>query len=284
MIRLLFNADDFGIHSEVNAAILDCYQNGVLTSTSLLAGGEAFEEAVQMASLAPTLGIGIHTALVGGLKPILPAEKVPSLVTEEGIFVDSHTTFIKKVMTGAVNYNEVYAELDAQFEKIVSQGITVTHIDGHQHMHVLPTIQPIIFSLMKKYGIRKLRLPEEKLFYLNGNYNPVRFVGKAGLSHYAHYAKRKARELGFAYPRYFWGMMNGGHMTEDTVLSILESVKHRVGTHEIMVHPGRSNNMLSKDYTWEYCWEEEAAMLKSPRIREWIYNHSIQLINYQDIS
>ncbi len=284
MIRLLFNADDFGIHHEVNAAIVDCYQRGVLTSTSLLAGGDAFDEAVDMLASVPDLGVGIHTALVGGLEPVLPASKVPSLVTEEGRFVDSHTTFIKKVMTGAINYNEVYAELDAQFEKIISHGVAVTHIDGHQHMHVLPTIQPIIFSLMKKYGIHKLRLPEEKLFYLNGNYNPIRFIGKAGLSHYAHYAKPKARELGFAYPRYFWGMMNGGHMTEETVLSILESVKTRVGSHEIMVHPGRSNTALAQDYSWQYMWEEEAKMLTSPRIKDWIKEHSIQLINYRDIS
>lgn len=284
MIRLLFNADDFGIHAEVNAAIVDCCQRGVLTSTSLLAGGKAFEEAVQLLSSVPDLGVGIHTALVGGLEPVLPVEKVPSLVTEEGLFVDSHTTFIKKVMTGAINYNEVYAELDAQFEKIVSHGVDVTHVDGHQHMHVLPTIQPIIFSLMKKYGIYKLRLPEEKLFYLNGNYNPIRFIGKAGLSHYAHYAKPKARNLGFAYPRYFWGMMNGGHMTEDTVLSILESVKTRVGSHEIMVHPGRSNTVLAQNYSWQYMWEEEAKMLMSPRIKNWIQEHSIQLINYRDIS
>ena len=39
----------FGLHSAVNAAVIDGHRTGIITSTSLLAGGEAFTEAVSMA-------------------------------------------------------------------------------------------------------------------------------------------------------------------------------------------------------------------------------------------
>ena len=69
MSKLIVNADDFGLHSAVNAAVIDGHRTGIITSTSLLAGGEAFTEAVSMAKNNPKLGIGVHIALVGGLKP-----------------------------------------------------------------------------------------------------------------------------------------------------------------------------------------------------------------------
>ena len=49
MSKLIVNADDFGLHSAVNAAVIDGHRTGIITSTSLLAGGEAFSEAVSMA-------------------------------------------------------------------------------------------------------------------------------------------------------------------------------------------------------------------------------------------
>ena len=59
-------------------------KRGIITSTSLLANGDSFDEAVAMAKENPRLGIGVHTALVGGLKPLSGADKVPSLVDEHG--------------------------------------------------------------------------------------------------------------------------------------------------------------------------------------------------------
>ena len=51
MSKLIVNADDFGLHSAVNAAVIDGHRTGIITSTSLLAGGEAFSEAISMAKI-----------------------------------------------------------------------------------------------------------------------------------------------------------------------------------------------------------------------------------------
>lgn len=48
--RLIVNADDFGIHETVNKAVYRGFESGILTSTSIMAGGRAFDDAVAMAN------------------------------------------------------------------------------------------------------------------------------------------------------------------------------------------------------------------------------------------
>lgn len=67
--KLIVNADDFGIHEAVNRAVCRGFESGILTSTSLMAGGRAFDEAVKLAGDMKGVGIGIHLTLVGDWKP-----------------------------------------------------------------------------------------------------------------------------------------------------------------------------------------------------------------------
>ena len=66
MKRLIVNADDFGLHPSVNAGIAKGHVAGIITSASLMAGGENFTDAVRIAARSPRLGIGVHLTLVGG--------------------------------------------------------------------------------------------------------------------------------------------------------------------------------------------------------------------------
>lgn len=149
MNRLIINADDFGIHHEVNLAVAKAFDQGVLTSTSLLASGPAFNEAVALAAARPGLGIGAHLCLVGSLSPVLAPKEVPSLVDGRGLFPESYGEFMKRVYSGRINYEELYRELDAQLEKIMQQPLQITHVDSHQHLHVLPQVWTIVQALMK---------------------------------------------------------------------------------------------------------------------------------------
>lgn len=283
MIRLIVNADDFGLHPLVNEGIINGFQNGIIRSTSLLGGSDYFNEAVTLASENKGLGIGIHTTLVGSLKPVLPVSEVPSLVTSEGVFPESHTEFIKRVYTGRVNFNEVYAELDAQFAKVMDSGLSITHVDGHQHMHVLPPVLDIVLALMRKYNLRKLRIPNEKITFMNGVHSPVRVIGRTGLSHVASNAEIKCRKFLISSPRYFWGMINGGNLCEERLLKILHEVNKHTGVHEIMTHPGLDTKELSTLFTWGYHWDDELKAMCSSSVNEYIQEHNIQLINYSDL-
>lgn len=284
MNQLIVNADDFGIHPLVNKAIIEGHAKGIITSTTVLANGDAFEEALALHEQYKTLGVGAHLALVGGLKPVSDPAKVPTLVNKDGVLHEDHVEFIKRAFKGQINFNEVYYELEGQLSKLEAAGLSLTHVDGHQHLHVFPQVLIIVMSLMKEHHIKKLRIPQEKLFYLNGNKDLRRFIGKAGLSHYAHSAKKTTSFLYYQYPRYFWGMMNGGNMTEANLLPILKEVRSKIGTHEIMVHPGWDNTILNEQYHWNYHWEEELQALTSPNVLRYIRDNNIRLVNYKDVT
>ena len=66
MKQLIVNADDFGLSSGANRAIITAWQQGVLTSASLMVGGNGFEEAVALAKDNPGLQVGLHLTLVQG--------------------------------------------------------------------------------------------------------------------------------------------------------------------------------------------------------------------------
>lgn len=283
MKQLIVNADDFGLHSFINEAILEGHQRGIITSTSLLASGDAFDEAIEMAKEMPHLGIGIHTTLVGGLKPLCSPKEVSSLVDGNGIFPLSHFEVLKKVAQGKMNYQEVYNELDAQFNKIMTSEIKVTHVDGHQHLHMVPQILLIVIALMKKYGLNKLRIPEESLSFFNGNYNPIRIAGRTGLSVLARKARKTVKPYYFRSPDYFWGMINGGTLTETALLDIVKKVKAKHGVHEIMTHPGISQDALKELFPWGYQWEAELKALCSEEVKDYLLDHHIELINYGDL-
>ena len=54
----MVNADDFGFTRDVNQGIVEAHQHGILTATTLMANGEAFDDAVRLAGENPTLDIG----------------------------------------------------------------------------------------------------------------------------------------------------------------------------------------------------------------------------------
>src|SRR5882724_3324129 len=84
-LRLIINADDFGMSEEVNEAAIRAYKEGVLTSTSLMVTAAAFEQAVRLAKENPGLAVGIHLVTVVG-KSVLPHREIPTLVDEKGNF------------------------------------------------------------------------------------------------------------------------------------------------------------------------------------------------------
>jgi len=69
--RLIVNADDFGFTRDVNQGIVEAHREGILTATTLMATGPAFEDAVRLARENPSLDVGCHLVLVGA--PPYPA-------------------------------------------------------------------------------------------------------------------------------------------------------------------------------------------------------------------
>ncbi len=282
MKRLIINADDFGLHEKINQGIIEAYLEGCVTSATIVAGGRAFQDAVVMARQYPNLGIGVHLTLVG-LRPVARGD-VRSLITEDGSFFSSYTTFVRQYLTGRIELAHVETELRCQLQKVVGSGIPITHLDSHQHIHALPGIAEIIGRLAKDFNVAKVRIPAEPFWFFNTKrwsfgktLNRTVLTGCTLLA----MTRKKYQRLGIRGPENFFGMLTGGQMDQTKLQNIIERLPE--GTSEIMVHPGLNNEELNKAYPWNYHWEDELNALKAVETLRLIKKNRIKLISYRDL-
>src|SRR6266849_8648084 len=158
--NLIVNADDLGWAAGVNRGIAEAHRGGIVTSASLLANGEAFAEAVELARDAGGLGVGVHLNLNDG-PPIAQRESMPSLVNDSGEFEGGPDGLLLKIATRGLSMREVALEWSAQISKVRDAGIEPTHLDGHKHVHMLPGLFEITLRLAKRYGIGAIRVSHE---------------------------------------------------------------------------------------------------------------------------
>lgn len=277
--KLIVNADDFGLHTEINKGIIKGYQEGFITSTSLMCSAPAFDDAVVLARQNPGLGIGIHLTLVGSVPSVLPKEKVSTLVDEKGLFPENYVVFAKKFYTGQVKMVQLELELRAQIEKALATGLHITHVDSHQHTHVLPGMTGLVVKLCKEYKIKNIRIPQEGYFFSGGFAGGLgRKIGRAGLSFCACLASMKAKEAGLNYPNSFFGMLAGGNLNEQLVGNIITALPE--GVSEIMTHPGLNKQELDKHFTWNYHWEDELNAFLSGKNKTLLEQQRVALMNF----
>ena len=277
MKKLIVNADDFGRHELINRAVEVAFDKGCLKSTTLMAGGAAFENAVAVAKKNSGLGVGIHFTLANG-NPILPPEEIPSLVTAQGTFHADYVTFLKKYLSGKISLAEVRSELAAQLTKILNTGLTLTHFDSHQHLHHMPGIIQIALELADSENILAMRVADAKLF--DGELKNIgQVVGRLGLSSLAKFAAHKAHKKIFAMPNHFAGIVAGESVSENFLLKLIENL--RGGTTEIMLHPGTDNKILQDFCQWEHNFEEELAAVTSKRVLALLTEKNIATTNFK---
>lgn len=279
--QLIINADDFGIHPAVNEAVRKAATEGILTSTSLMAGGDAFDEAVEMARSMPSLGIGIHLTLVGGIKPVLPPSEVPSLTWDNGVFCHDYGKLIVRDLEGKISLSEVYAEWDAQIQKIMNTGLPVTHMDGHQHMHMWPHFYPIARDLAKKYHISCMRVPDEDVLFGMKDGHIIRWAVKNGLSLLSRMHRSDLKKNHIRTNDHFFGMLYGGHLSPERFAKFI--LQTRPGITEIMCHPSADTRAMEDTFHWGYHGEDELAGLLADINRELIEKKQISLISYRDV-
>ena len=104
MKRMIVNADDFGFSEAVNHGILKAMQEGIVTSTSIMANMPGFAHAVQLYHEHPDMAVGVHLNLTC-YRPLLSTHQ--TLVTETGYF---H----KQDDVAGYSESEMYEELKAQ--------------------------------------------------------------------------------------------------------------------------------------------------------------------------
>lgn len=276
---IIINADDFGRHAEINRAVEEGLVHGCLRSATVMPGGAAFAGAIDIARRHEELGLGVHFTLVDG-HPILPPEEIPSLVGAEGDFLPDHTALLKRYLKGGINLEEVRRELAAQLQKVEATGISISHVDSHQHMHTLPGIIDIVLDLAACAGIRAVRTPRTPLFA--GAFGGLgQLVGRLGLSTLARLANCKAHRRGLLTPDHFAGIVAGEAVSEGELLHLIAHLPQ--GTTEVMMHPGTKNDVLQEDSGWQHDFESELAAILSPRVEAALQKAEVEPVNFRHL-
>jgi len=289
MKNLIVNADDLGWTRGVNRGIGEAHQNGIVTSTSLLANGEAFKDGVETAQDLPRLGVGVHLNLSDG-KPVAPVLNVKSLLNKAGEFSLGPEALLFRLTAKSLELNEVETEWDAQIEKVRGTGIHPTHLDGHKHVQMLPGLFAIALRLAKKHGIEAVRVAHEAsslraALTAAGDSSSVivkQGVQARGLKLLARDARAMAERAGVATADFFCGIAQTGALTKSGVQQLLASLPE--GTTELMCHPGYADTDLQKTATrLQQSRQTELKILTDTGIRKSVATLGIRLINYSEI-
>jgi hopanoid biosynthesis associated protein HpnK len=288
--KLIVNADDFGLTDKTNQAILEAHQTGIITSTSLLANGAAFGSAVELAPRMPGLGVGVHLNLVEGT-PVSDPSIVSSLVDNKGFFPGSPVRLARKIITGRVKLTEIERELRAQIERILTARISPTHLDGHKHFHILPSVLNIIIRLAREYEVMAVRCPAERsahLFHLmltNRVSSPEilkQYVAGRVLLVLASGVRKKLWRARLSCPTHFYGITQTGFLDAKCLQNIICHLPQ--GTSEIMCHPGYVDLDLVRTPTRLLAQrEEELHALTRPEIKALVTELGIELISYRSL-
>jgi hopanoid biosynthesis associated protein HpnK len=289
MKRLIVNADDFGLTAGVNRGILRAFQEGILTSTTIMANGEAFDDAVALARANPRLGVGCHLVLVGG-NALTSRDEAPTLVDRNGQLPASLEKLLARLACGAVKPEHIERELRAQIERVRAEGIELTHLDSHKHTHIWPQVMQPLARVAEEFGIRRVRKPFEGLrgvlrLSRNGE-------GRAALSQRAKATaaqvaaprfQRLVKTHGLRTPDNFFGIGLTGHLGAAAIVKILEALPE--GTSELMCHPGLYDRGLERAPTrLKRAREAELEGLLAPAARQTIKERGIQLISYRELN
>jgi len=284
--NLIVNADDLGWTAGVNRGIAEAHRNGIVTSASLLANGEAFAEAVELARDAGRLGLGVHLNLNDG-PPVAPRESVPSLMNDSGAFEGGSDGLLLKIATRGLSLREVETEWSAQITKVRDAGIEPTHLDGHKHVHMLPGLFEIALRLAKRHGIGAIRVSHEasslRAALSTGERRAAvvlkQGVQARGLKLLARDARQQAEHAGLSTADYFCGIAQTGELTREGVARLLRGLPE--GTTELMCHPGYADEALRKTATrLQGSRQKEVEILTDTEIRNLVASQGIRLIDY----
>jgi chitin disaccharide deacetylase len=287
--RLIVNADDFGFTAGINRAIVEAHTHGIVTSSTLMANGRAFEDAVRLAATVPRLSVGCHVVLIDGA-PVLNAE-LPS-ITAAGSggarFRDGLKSFAARALAGRLNPREIEAEASAQIRKLQSAGVSVSHVDTHKHTHLFPSVLRPLLGAARACGVRAVRNPFGPRKPLNSSellMRPslwTRYAEVRILRTLAAKFRDAAKREGLVTPDGTLGVVVTGSLDEGLFRAIAAAIPE--GTWEFVCHPGYNDDDLKSAKTrLRQSRETELRVLTKPEAGELLLSQGIALISYRDL-
>ena len=269
--RLVVNADDFGRSPAINQAVIRAHREGILTSASLMVNEPHAAEAVALAKKNPSLGVGLHLALVCGVSA-LPPDQIPQLVNARAQFSNNPVTTGWRYFASRRCREQLRPEIEAQFEKFRATGLPLDHVNGHLHFHLHPVVFEILMETAERHGIKTLRLTNDP-FRLNAHLAGGRWLYR--LVHAAIYrilsararpvlARKKIRHTDAVF-----GLLQNAFVDTEFISKLLPLLPP--GDSELYSHPSLDQ------------FKNEFDALVQPTIKTLAAQLGIQLIRYQDL-
>lgn len=257
-IRLIVRADDMGFCHAANTAVIDAFQNGILTSVEVMPVGPWFLEAAKLLRDNPELDVGIHLTLTSEWDQVKwgPLTCAPSLVDSNGylypsIWAGDGFTSDQALSRQDWDLFEIEQELRAQIEFSLKHIPHINHVSGHMGFSMIsPSVQRMVLGLAKEYDL--------DIYPMNSGYRMVEFYHNP-------FPPEKALEQ---------------------AILCLETLKP--GNWIIVEHLGREVPEMSAITEGE--WTEMAVtrgnstrILTDARIKEVVERRGIKLIGYGDL-
>lgn len=231
------NADDFGLHRDIDRGIGACVEAGRVTGFSICANGAAIDWSLAR-ELATRAQAGVHATFVGE----------PWLTRPEVRFASWSRLVPWLALPGRRAMLE--AELRAQVRAIVDAGIQPTHLDSHQHVHVMPAIWPTCAAVAREFDIKRIRVPA----------TPTRAIAKRSLAGRVLQSLAERRAVARSLPCI--GIAAAGHNDVEILSRELAAARGR--DVELVAHPAIDTPSLRERYgAWQFDWTRETEALLS---------------------
>ena len=280
--KFVLNADDFGMSEAYNRAILEGYSSGILKSASLVANGEAFEEAwKKVIPACPDLGVGVHLNIIEGKPLCLNLDK---LTDADGNFNNSYVQILLKSLNKKDNLfmEQMEKEFRAQIEEVLRH-TKVTHIDSHVHVHSIPPVFELVCKLAKEYRIKHIRTQFEKPYiipdvnrHLTLKY-PINLIKVALLDFFTVINRKKVHEYELKTNDYLIGVAYTSMMNSLSVSYGLLALKNYENiTAEALIHPCRYEDGTIDNHFTEF------QITKNMKLKDKIENLGFEITNYYE--
>jgi predicted glycoside hydrolase/deacetylase ChbG (UPF0249 family) len=259
--KLVVNADDFGFTHDVNEGIARAHREGILTATTLMAYGAAFDNAVIRARELPELDVGVHLTLVG-------APPYPATVSD-------------LIIAMARRKIDVGGELRKQIEKVLAAGIRPLHLDAHKHTHLLPPVLKRVAALSREYGIPWVRRPFDFPLQASGIPYSRRLVTRS-LGALSGGFYRTLNRYGCRTTDHFAGFRITGRYDTAELCALVRALPE--GVTELMTHPGVCTDELRAVHTrLKESRQKELEALTSAEVKQALREAGVELVRYRDL-
>lgn len=248
-VKVIVNADDFGLTLGCNKGIIKGINEGIITSTTVMVNMPYAFRGIRELEAINFKSIGVHLTLTCG-KPTLPVDKVPSLVDDSGNFYRRRAQLFPKM-----NLKEVELELHNQIKLFMSSGLKPSHLDSHHHIHMYDGLREVVCKLAKMYDLPLRYANEETKEYLKEN--------------------KILTTDGFTMEFY------DDMATIDTIKKNLTGFDGN--TIEFMVHPAYVDEELLSLSSYNTNREKELEILTSKSIIKWLKENNFELIGYHQL-